>query len=101
MNKLQLYIDSIINWKSKLQKDEWFFSRVNDLIINGMTSDEAFQFIPQLLDYVLMEKEEFVRTQALLLLLSVIRVSDTTEKPLRIEYKLNLLQTKYHNADNK
>lgn len=87
------YFDEILkDWKSKLQKDEWFFSNIKEDIFNNASEVEAFKAIPSVLKILSQNSEPYLRTELLEILFVLARKSNTTELPSGLMESLNSLE---------
>jgi hypothetical protein len=79
MNLMQRFTQVSENWKSKLQADEWYFISFREQITTGLQPNEAFDLIPDGVEVVLGQNDEFLCWESFMLLMDLIRVSETTE----------------------
>ena len=64
-----------------MERDEWFFSRLEDDIIARLSPSEAFISLPEIAALLLQQVEPTLRYYCGTFLLSLARHSDTTEMP--------------------
>lgn len=69
------------DWQSALERDEWFFSRLEDDIAARLSSSEAFAAIDELTELLLQQRELALQYYCGVFLLTLARRSDTTELP--------------------
>ncbi|MGM0829040.1 MAG: ABC transporter [Bacillota bacterium] len=82
--------DLFNHWQEKLDQDEWYFSRSFDEIITSMTSEEAFQYIPVVIQELAKCKNAFLIGE-MVDFLHIYEVANTTEiNPILIQEKDNI-----------
>lgn len=69
------------DWQSALQRDEWFFSRLEDQIVARLSPSEAFTAIDEFVEVLLQQQEPTLRYYCGTFLIRLARLSDTTELP--------------------
>lgn len=67
------------DWDSKLEKDEWYFRNSHEDLINGVTSQEAFNNIPDVISVLLTTKNSFLIGETIDFLHELYNIADTTE----------------------
>ncbi|SDM18029.1 hypothetical protein [Sediminibacillus halophilus] len=67
------------DWKSKLEKDEWYFRNSYEDLINRLTSQEAFDNIPDVISVLLTIKNSFLIGETIDFLHELYNIADTTE----------------------
>jgi hypothetical protein len=67
------------NWESELDKNEWYFSDYFDALAASLSSSDAFDAIPAVLDVLLHVKETYLVNETLDFLLILYNKADTTE----------------------
>lgn len=76
-----IFTKKLNNWKTEIQKDEWFFSNFRDSLINNITNEEAFFDISQLCEIINQNDDTYFISELLETLLVLARKSNTTELP--------------------
>ena len=69
----------VVDWQSKLQREEWYFTTLRKELTDGLEPHEAFSVIPEAVDLTLEQSDRFLCLECFELLLALARVSDTTE----------------------
>ncbi|MGF9976981.1 ABC transporter [Viridibacillus arvi] len=72
---LEIYVE----WEEKLDKDEWYFSNSFESITNEMSSDEAFNYIPIVVEVLLKLDDDLLIWQTLYFLIKLYGIADTTQ----------------------
>lgn len=92
-----IFTNKLNNWKTELQKDEWFFSNFRENFINKITDEEAFLAISQLCEIINQGDDSYFISELLEILLALARKSNTTELPnglantlIKLEFDSNL-----------
>jgi hypothetical protein len=75
------FTEAFVDWRRKLQADEWYFVRVRDRLAETLSSEEAFNAIDEAVNVTLAQDHEFLWTEAMQLMLSLADKSSTTEMP--------------------
>ncbi|MGG1629573.1 ABC transporter [Rossellomorea sp. NRS-1567] len=79
------------NWQEKLDQDEWYFGHFFEEITTSMTSEEAFQYIPVVIQEVMKLRNGFLIGEMVDFLHAVYEVANTTEiHPILIQEKENI-----------
>ncbi|WP_052504524.1 hypothetical protein [Rossellomorea aquimaris] len=68
-----------INWQEKLDHDEWYFSQSFEEITANMTSEEAFQYIPVVIQEFKKLRNAFLIGEMVDFLHTVYEIANTTE----------------------
>ncbi|MEH6949611.1 ABC transporter [Bacillus sp. JJ634] len=71
----QVYLD----WQEKLDNNEWYFSDAFDSIVKDMNPEQAFAYIPNVIQMLLQLEDEFLIWETLYFLLQVYGIANTTE----------------------
>ncbi|WP_375349360.1 ABC transporter [Peribacillus sp. Hz7] len=66
-------------WEDKLDKDEWYFSNSFESITKGMSSEEAYNYIPNVLDLLLKLDNDFLIWETIYFLIELYSIADTTQ----------------------
>jgi hypothetical protein len=67
------------NWQEKLNEDEWYFSNAFETISKEMSSESAFNYIPEV-TYLLLElNEDYLIWETLYFLIDLYSIAMTTE----------------------
>jgi hypothetical protein len=69
------------DWQSALERDEWFFSRLEDQIVARLSPSEAFAAIDEVVEILIQQHEPTLTYYCGTFLLRLARHSDTTELP--------------------
>ena len=69
------------DWQASLQRDEWFFSRLEEEISTRLTPSEAFVAIDEVAMLIQQQGEPLLQWRCGCFLLTLARRSDTTEVP--------------------
>lgn len=72
---LEIYVE----WEEKLDNDEWYFSNAFESIIKGMTSEEAFNYIPNAIEVLLDINDDYLLWETLYFLMDLYSIADTTQ----------------------
>jgi hypothetical protein len=67
-----------VHWQAKLQADECFFTALREGLVNPLSPVEAYENIGGVVELILGQRNEFVCSEAVQLLLDLARHSDTT-----------------------
>ncbi|WP_244950516.1 hypothetical protein [Psychrobacillus lasiicapitis] len=49
-----------MGWEDKLNNDEWYFSNCFETITKGMSAEEAFNYMPDVIDMIFKLNNEFL-----------------------------------------
>ncbi|MBO8173302.1 MAG: ABC transporter [Bacillaceae bacterium] len=80
------------NWQDKLDADEWYFSNVFESISGNMSSDTAFNYIPEDI-YILLElDEDYLIYETLYFLIDLYRIANTSEIHPKLEENWDALR---------
>jgi hypothetical protein len=74
-NLLEIYN----KWEEKLNADEWYFSNAFEAISKNMSSESAFNFIPEVVHMLLELEEDYLIWETLYFLMDLYRIAETTE----------------------
>lgn len=66
-------------WEDKLNKDEWYFSNSFESITKGMSSEEAYNYIPKVIDLLLKLDDDFLIWETIYFLIELYSIADTTQ----------------------
>ncbi len=69
---VQIYDD----WQDKLDADEWYFSNSFESISKDMSSEVAFNYIPEVVNAFLELDEDFLIWETLYFLMDLYRIAD-------------------------
>ncbi|MFC4322015.1 ABC transporter [Litchfieldia salsa] len=67
------------NWQEKLDADEWYFSNAFESISKDMSSESAFNYIPEVIYILLNLYEDYLIWETLYFLIDLYRIAETTE----------------------
>ncbi|MBS4177642.1 hypothetical protein [Lederbergia citrea] len=71
--------DILDNWIEKINQDEFYFANSFDKIINDKNSSEAFDFIPHMIDAILLTNDDFIASQLIFFMNCLYGKANTTE----------------------
>ncbi|MFT4417270.1 ABC transporter [Fredinandcohnia humi] len=83
-----------MGWEDKVDNDEWYFSHSFESITEGMSSKEAFNYIPNVIEVLFKLDDDFLIWETLYFLIELYSIDDTTQVHPSIEN--NLSQLKQH-----
>ncbi|WP_307336514.1 ABC transporter [Metabacillus malikii] len=66
-------------WEDKIANDEWYFSNAFESITNGMSAEEAYNYIPSVIDLMLKLDDDFLLGETIYFLIGIYNIADTTE----------------------
>lgn len=66
-------------WQDKLEKNEWYFSISFESITKGMTSEEAYNYLPKVIELLFKLDEDYLIWEALYFLIELYSIADTTQ----------------------
>jgi hypothetical protein len=69
------------DWQSALERDEWFFSRLEDQIVALLAPSEAFAAIEEVVELILQQHDPTLKYYCGVFLIRLARRSETTELP--------------------
>ncbi|WP_155667771.1 ABC transporter [Ornithinibacillus caprae] len=67
------------NWQDKLDAEEWYFSNAFELISKDMSSESAFNYIPEVIDMLLKLDEDYLIWETLYFLIEIYSIAETTQ----------------------
>lgn len=67
------------DWQEEESRDEWFFARLEERIVNGLDPSAAFRAIDEIAPVILAQTDPYLIERAALLMMALARRSDTTE----------------------
>ncbi|WP_243293122.1 ABC transporter [Bacillus sp. FJAT-47783] len=76
------------DWEEKLDKDEWYFRNSFEKLTEGMSSQDAFNYIPTVVNELLQLKTTFLIGEVLDLLHILYSKADTTEIHTELREKI-------------
>jgi hypothetical protein len=85
------------NWQDKLDADEWYFSNSFELISKDMSSDVAFNYIPEVINILLELDEDDLIWETLYFLIDLYRIAKTTELHPTLEKNWSALREHFKN----
>ncbi|SEB57735.1 hypothetical protein SAMN05443246_1158 [Paenibacillus sp. GP183] len=56
----QRLVDIYVNWQVRLDEDEWYFAKAFEAITNGLSAEEAFNYIPNAVRMILLLQDDFL-----------------------------------------
>jgi hypothetical protein len=66
-------------WEDKLDKDEWYFSNSFESITKEMSAEEAFNYIPNVVDMLLKLDNDYLIWETLYFLINLFCIAETTQ----------------------
>jgi hypothetical protein len=72
-------LDIYVGWEDKLDKDEWYFSDSFQSITKGMSPEEAFNYIPNVIKVLYELDDDFLIWETLYFLIELYNIADTTQ----------------------
>lgn len=66
-------------WEEKFDADEWYFSNAFETISKDMSSESAFNYIPEVINMLLELDKDYLIWETLYFLIDLYRIADTTE----------------------
>ena len=85
------WYQEISDWPVKLQADEWFFAKLRECFVSGLSSAEAWSSLTSVGLKILEELDPFIRGELGTLLLTLSRRGETTQLPVPLESKFELI----------
>lgn len=71
--------DILENWIEKINQDEFYIANSFDVIINAKNSSEAFEFIPYMIEAILLSEDDFITSQLIFYMNCLYGKANTTE----------------------
>ena len=71
--------DILDNWIEKINQDEFYLANSFDEIINAKNSSEAFEFIPYMIEAILLTEDDFIASQLIFYMNCLYGKANTTE----------------------
>jgi len=78
-------LEIYVRWEDKLDDDEWYFSNSFESITKGMSSEEAFNYIPNVIEILFKLDDDFLIWETLYFLIGLYIIADTTQVHPSIE----------------
>lgn len=75
----QKLTEIFVNWKVKLDRNEWYFIEAFDSISNELTSEEAYNYIPNVISILFTLEDDFLIWNSLYFLIHLYNIAKTTE----------------------
>ena len=86
MEVIQPFRDALVSdWQAALERDEWFFSRLEDDIIIRLSPSEAFSSLEEIAALLLQQTDPALKYYCGTFLLRLARHSDTTEMAPKLQ----------------
>ncbi|MBT2726749.1 ABC transporter [Bacillus sp. ISL-75] len=85
-------LEIYVGWENKLEKDEWYFSNSFESITKGMSSEEAFNYIPNVIDVLFNLDDDYLIWETLYFLMELYSIADTTQVHPYLECNLSVLK---------
>lgn len=84
-------LDIYMEWEDKLDGDEWYFSNSFESITKGMSPEEAFNYIPYVIEVLFKLDDDFLVWETLYFLNELYSLADTTQIHPFLESNWSLL----------
>jgi hypothetical protein len=94
-------LDTYIDWQDKLDNDEWYLSNSFELITKDMSPEEAFNYIPNVIEMLFKLDDDFLIWETLYFLIELYNNANTTQIHPFLERNWSLLKkyiTKYKDS---
>ncbi|WP_254660212.1 ABC transporter [Lysinibacillus xylanilyticus] len=72
-------LEIFVGWEDKLGDDEWYFSNSFESIYKGMSSEEAFNYIPNVIEVLFKLDDDYLIWETLHFLMQLYSIADTTQ----------------------
>ena len=72
-------LEIYVKWEDKLDNDEWHFSNAFESITKELTPEEAFNYIPNVIEVLFKLHDGFLIWETLYFLIELYNIADTTE----------------------
>jgi hypothetical protein len=66
-------------WEDEIDKDEWYFSNSFEAITKEMSAEEAFNFIPSVVDMLFKLDDDYLIWETLYFLINLYNIAETTK----------------------
>jgi hypothetical protein len=96
-------LEIYVGWEDQLDNDEWYFSNSFESITKGMSPEEAFDYIPNIIKVLFKLEEDYLLWETLYFLMEVYSFADTTQIHPYLENHWSALKQhikKYENSYN-
>ncbi|USK32566.1 ABC transporter [Bacillus sp. F19] len=95
-------LEIFVRWEDKLADDEWYFSNSFETITRDMSSDVAFNYIPNVVDVLIKLEDDYLIWETLYFLIELYIIADTTQIHPMLEEKWSVLKShiKYYSDSN-
>jgi hypothetical protein len=67
------------SWEDKLAEDEWYFSNSFESICKGLSPEEAFNYIPNVIEMLFKLDDDYLIWETLYFLMQLYSIADTTQ----------------------
>ena len=74
-NLLEIYVE----WEEKLNDNEWYFSNSFESITKGMSSEEAYNYIPNVINILFKLDDDFLIWNTLYFLIKLYSLANTSQ----------------------
>lgn len=78
-------LDIYKDWEDKLETDEWYFSNSFESITVGMSPEEAFNYIPNVIEVLFKLEDDYLIWETLYFLIGLYRIANTTQVHAQLE----------------
>jgi hypothetical protein len=72
-------LEIFVGWEDKLDDDEWYFSNSFKAICLGMSPEEAFNYIPNVIEVLFKLDDDSLIWETLYFLMELYSIADTTQ----------------------
>ena len=100
MNLRALLSEAKKDYEKKLMNDEWSFTKFRESILENIDESNCFETINNAVMIIIKEEDNYLVYELLVLLNDLIRKSNTTEIPNKLEDNLEALTQKFKGDDN-
>lgn len=66
-------------WEDKIDKDEWYFSNSFETITKEMSAEEAFNYVPSVVDMLFRLDDDYLIVEMLYFLINLYNIAETTQ----------------------
>lgn len=98
--KVESLLDIYTDWEDKLNDDEWYFSNSFQSITKEMSPEEAFNYIPNVIEVLFKLDHDYLIWESLYFLNQLYGVANTTEIHPFLERNWSLLDAHLKKYDD-
>ncbi|MNV67784.1 hypothetical protein D3C71_1605980 [compost metagenome] len=93
-------VDVYIDWEDKLNDDEWYFSNSFESISKEMSSEQAFNYIPNVIEMLFKLNHDYLIWETLYFLYKLYRIANSSEIHPFLEKNWSLLKLHIEKYDS-